>query len=451
MHWAIHPEALEQIFKVLNRDFDPELLTQSMHGKAELKKYLDENGLYNGFSAIEALPGEPLPGAKLSKMRDGVAIIPLIGPIFPRANLFTEWSGGKSISQLSLDFNAALRSDQIHTILFNVDSPGGEITGVSEFAQMIFEAGCGRGGKKKIIAYVSGMAASAAYWISSGADEIVIGTTAELGSIGVVAGFVDRAKQDEKYGVQRIEVVSSQSPKKRSRPTTDEGRAEIQRVVDDLADVFIGEVAKMRKTEVETVLSKFGRGGLIIGENAVKAGMADRISSLESTIQMAIDEATPSAESLFAGGGNKKKKQTLNNGGKNMNGKEQQVEITMSVEAVKDTAPDVYAQIRQEGYDAGVGAERKRIQGIESIKAPGFETLIAENKFKPEATKESVASMILDAQEAKREKAQKDLEADAQEAAEQSQGMDSGEHADADAEKAAAVGVMVEGANEKAK
>lgn len=435
MRWAILPEALEQIFKVLERDFDPEKLAQAMHGEAEALKYIGENKVFVPHS-IESVAGDPLPNARNVSVRDGVAILPIIGPIFPRANLFTMLSGGVSINQLALDFNAALRSEQVHTIIFNIDSPGGEITGVSEFADMVFRAGKSveENERKPIITYVSGMMASAAYWIGSAADEIIINTTSELGSIGVVAGYTDRSKYDEKQGVKRIEVISSQSPKKRASPVTDEGRTEIQRVVDSLASVFVKEVADHRGVEPDDVLNNFGKGGLLIGKDAITNEMADETGSLESVIQLAIEQNDNS---------------TFNQRSSFMNAKEKPVEFTMSYEAVRESAPDVFSQIRSEGIEEGMKLERTRIQGIESLKAPGFEAMIAENKFKPESTKESVAALILEAQDDKRKKVAEAAKRDAEKAAEQAAGIDSGDGgiATEEMEKKEAVAMMVSGAN----
>lgn len=434
MRWAILPEALEQIIAVVNRDFDPEALARSMHSDPEAMKLIGHDGAFNK-QAVAAIPGDPLPGAERVRVRDGVAIISVIGPIFPRSNLFTRFSGGVSIAQTSLDFNIALESAAVDSILFNFDSPGGDITGVSEFSQMIYMAGCGGKKRKAILGYASGMMASAAYWIGSSVDELFVNTTSEVGSIGVVAGFTDQSQRDEKAGVKRIEVISSQSPKKRASPSTDTGRAEIQRVVDELADVFIAEVARNRKVETEDVANNFGEGGLIIGENTIKRKMADQVGSLEGVISLAVDRYKPKSNIFY--------------GGTPMDAKEKKVEFTMTVEAVKEQSPEVYEQIKQSGFVAGADAERKRIQAIETIKAPGFEALIAENKFDPEATKESVASLVLEAQEKKRSDVAKALKEDGEEAANKTEGTESGsgEYADEDADRKSAVNAMVSGAN----
>jgi ClpP class serine protease len=96
--------------------------------------------------------------------------------------------------------------------------------------------------------------------------------------------YLDTSKRDEKSDVRRVEIVSSSSPDKRLDPNTDAGRAKVQSMVDALADVFIGSVAKFRGTTPERVASDFGRGGVMVGAQAKAAGMVDRIGSLETVI-----------------------------------------------------------------------------------------------------------------------------------------------------------------------
>jgi signal peptide peptidase SppA len=256
--WAILPEMLETIISVANREAS---ITE----------------LRDAFAVKDA---EPLPGARRAEIRDGIAIIPVFGPIFPRANLFTWMSGATSIQTLAKDLAVAVNDRAVGGIVLNIDSPGGEVTGVNEFAAMVKAAR----GVKPITAYVLGYAASAGYWIASAAGKVVADATAELGSIGVVAGYQDTRGKDEKAGVKNIEIVSSISPNKRPDLSTDEGRAQIQKIVDDLADVFVRAVADNRGVPVGKVLSDFGQGGTLVGENAVRAGLADSLGSFESVM-----------------------------------------------------------------------------------------------------------------------------------------------------------------------
>jgi len=245
--WAIRPEMLGVIIDVARRQGD--------------------------VAAVEARLGRPLKNAQAAITRDGVAILDVLGPIFPRANMMTEISGATSLQILARDLTTAVEDPKISAILMTFDSPGGRVGDVAETAAMIRAATQ----RKPVVAYVSDQAASAAYWLASAASRIVTARTATLGSIGVVAG-VRKASSDT------VEIVSSQSPHKRVDPTTDEGRAPIQTMVDRLAQEFVSDVAKYRGTSEHRVLTEFGRGGSLVGADAVAAGMADAIGSFEAVL-----------------------------------------------------------------------------------------------------------------------------------------------------------------------
>lgn len=251
------PERLEELLAIAARENDPSP------------------------EALEAYRSQALARAERATRRDDVAILNVAGPLFKRANLFTEFSGATSYDILRRDLQAALDDPGIHGILLSVDSPGGEVHGTDELAKAIFAAR----GVKPIHAYVSGLGASAAYWIASAADRVIVSDAALLGSIGVVMGMTDTSKRDEARGVKAFQFVSSQSPDKRPDLNTDEGRSRIQSTVDALADVFIAAVAKHRAVKPEKVTSEFGRGGVLVGAAAVAVGMADAVGTFESALE----------------------------------------------------------------------------------------------------------------------------------------------------------------------
>ncbi|AWH15056.1 peptidase [Aeromonas phage 85AhydR10PP] len=212
------------------------------------------------------------------EMRDGIAIIPVTGVISRYASMFSAICGGTSTQNLATAIQAALDDPSCRGILLAVDTPGGEANGIHELSEMIYAAR----GKKPIKAYVSGTGASAGYWIAAAADEVIMDATAMVGSIGTVQSFRFRKEKDE--SVETLELVSSQSPDKRLDPRTDAGKAKYQASLDQLSDVFIDCVAKYRGVKRAKVLSDFGQGWCLIGADAVKAGMADKLGSYESTI-----------------------------------------------------------------------------------------------------------------------------------------------------------------------
>jgi signal peptide peptidase SppA len=263
--WLILPSSLSEILTVADRMGDPEALASRV--------------------------GRPLTNTRTVERRDsGVAVIPVVGPIFRYANLLTEISGATSTQVLATDIQAAIDDRSVRGIVLDVNSPGGEATGIHELAQLIFDARA----KKPIWAYVGGTGASAAYWIASAAERVLVDATALLGSIGVVMTYRDERERQAKSGVKTIEIVSSSSPDKRLDPDTERGRTKVQQLVDDMAGVFVSSVARNRGVSAETVTNDFGRGGLLMGAAAVSAGMVDGVASLESAITALAGSASPS-------------------------------------------------------------------------------------------------------------------------------------------------------------
>lgn len=268
------------------------------------------------------------------RMRDGVAVISVMGPIFPRADFFTEISGATSIERLALLFGEALAADDVKAIVLHVDSPGGQITGVHEFAGQVFAAR----NIKPVVAYVSGTGASAAYWIASAAQRLIADETAVLGSIGVVTAWTDDKEARKSRGLTDYEVVSSQSPNKRLDPTSEEGRSAMQHLLDETADIFIADVARHRGKRAAVVTERFGQGGVMLAAEAVKVGMVDEIGNLEDVI------------AALSGVGGKTKTDRNNFAAKTNK------ETTMDKAELAAAHPELLAQIKAEAASAA-GAE----------------------------------------------------------------------------------------------
>lgn len=266
--WAIVPSELQKMAAILQRHHEPSAL--GPEGPAFLKRDY----------AMMAGPGaQRLPGSQVSHVIDGVAVIPVVGPIFPRANMMTEHSGATSVSSLQNDLRVALANPEVGSVLIQMDTPGGAVSGIAAFAEAL-----AAGAKRKPTAvHVMGMGASAGYWIASAAGRIAMDRTAMVGSIGVVGARPVQVAPDAN-GDMWIEIVSSNAPNKRPDPTQDEGRAELVSELDAIEAIFLGDVAKGRNVSTSRVLSDFGRGGVLIGASAVQAGMADVVQAYDVTL-----------------------------------------------------------------------------------------------------------------------------------------------------------------------
>lgn len=270
--WAIEPEYLAAIEAIALRAYDAAALDVVREDGHQAR-------LAASVAAVAAVGG-PLQGAGLSTVRDGRAVVPVLGPIFPRANALNSSAEGTPLDALMRDFRVAESSSAVEEIVMLFDTPGGVVSGLGEAALAIREA------SKPVTAFVTGHAASAGYWLASQAREIVLEPAAMVGSLGVVMSG-NRQMQPGADGRMDFEVVSSGAPYKRPDMSTDEGRAVIQAMVDDAEAVFFADVAAGRRVSLATVRNDFGQGGMMMAKAAVSAGMADRIGTLESVLKTA--------------------------------------------------------------------------------------------------------------------------------------------------------------------
>lgn len=206
---------------------------------------------------------------------DGIAVIKIDGSLMYRGE-DAFWWGCDSYDSIQAAFDECLADDNVKGIVFDINSPGGEVNGCADLGNRIFEA---RGKKPYgIVARTGGMMCSAAYWIGSSCEKVFCADNGTLGSIGVLCSF---SKWSEDLIKTQV-VVSDLSPDKAATPDTPEGLALIKKELNDLASVFIETVARNRETTYQDVLNNYGKGAVFIGADAVKAGLADGVISLDA-------------------------------------------------------------------------------------------------------------------------------------------------------------------------
>lgn len=354
-----------------------------------------EHEFAGNLEALEQKLGRPLGSTAKTSIRGGVAIIPVAGPLFRYANLMTDYSGATAYGMLALDIRAAVEDPSVTAIVLNIDSPGGQVKGANELAKQIREAR----DVKPVVAYIDGDGASAAYWLASQASEIVADEAAVIGSLGVMAGIT---VADARPGAKTYSYVSSQSPLKNADPSTPEGNKEMQRLVDEQAQVFLGSVATGRGTTVENVLEQYGQGAVYTGAEALKRGMIDSIGSFEAVVERLSNGSKPAA---FGG----MKAGAPNMVIKNEAGAEVKLPDTLSAAWIAEQFPSVAQALRAEGVATvdvatakaeGAAAERERINSIEALAMPGTEALVAQFKADGNMTAEKAAMELIKATKA---------------------------------------------------
>ena len=211
-----------------------------------------------------------------------VAILPLFGTIVPRANMLTDVSGATSAERFGAQFDMLVADPQVDAIVLDVDSPGGNIQGIEEVSRKIFEAR----GTKPIVAVANHTMASAAYWIASSADQVVVTPSGEVGAIGVFTVHEDMSQALEQDGV-KMTIIKAGKYKAEGNPyepLSEETKAFIQARVTESYDNFVNAVARNRGVLTGIVKDSFGEGRMVGAMQAVSLGMADRIGTLEEAI-----------------------------------------------------------------------------------------------------------------------------------------------------------------------
>lgn len=216
---------------------------------------------------------------------NGVAVIPLVGTVMPTS----DWGDEAALDSFTAQFKSAMSNDTIAGIVLFIDSPGGSALGVDEVSQMIHAAR----GTKPMVAFVAGMAASAAYYIASAADQIISGTSSLTGSIGVVSVHLSYAEMLKNYGMKPT-VTTYGKNKAVGNPyenLSDSSKAVIQDRVNAYGRMFDAAVARNRGVSTADVAAKFGQGKVFVGAEAKAIGMIDEIGTFEFAVNLAMSMA----------------------------------------------------------------------------------------------------------------------------------------------------------------
>lgn len=270
--WAIKPLALGAILDILAHRADGHVFT-------------DEE-LADRIGGAQAAQRQP-------QRAGSVAVLPLYGAIFPRANLFTEMSGATSLQKWSAQFRELDSASKVSNIVLDIASPGGSVELVPETAEMI------RNASTPVTAVANAQAASAAYWLAAQADEIVVTPSGEVGSIGVWTAHDDFSRMERNTGVERT-LISAGKYKVEANPWEplgDEARAALQKAVDEFYGMFVDDVAQGRGTSTAKVIGGFGEGRMVLARDSVREGMADRVATLDQVVSDLASSAKSSSRS----------------------------------------------------------------------------------------------------------------------------------------------------------
>jgi len=259
--WAIEPSKLQELLAVLAFRAAGHTFTA-----AEIQARIGGGG-----------------GGSSASSQGAVAIIPVRGIIANRMGSMDDSSGGTSCERIAAMIDQVAADPSVSTIVYDFDTPGGTVTGIETLAAKIFALR----GVKKQIAMVTGMCASAGYWLGSQCDEIVSVPDGEIGSIGTRwTPHADLSGALEKQGIVVTEIYSGKYKTEGSpnQPLSAEAKAFKQSQSDAIYDKFVKAVARGRGTTPAKVENGYGEGRVLFAKDAKAAGLIDRIATMDETL-----------------------------------------------------------------------------------------------------------------------------------------------------------------------
>jgi signal peptide peptidase SppA len=269
--------------------------TPLLIARAKLEVILGVLGPRLAGGTLEPLEPGTDPRPLSSVTAEKIAVVSVIGTLVSRSAYLDATSGLVSYGDIGDAIAGAMSDPTVRGVILDVDSAGGEVGGLFDLVDRI--RAMRTASDKPLWAVANESALSAAYAIASAADRLYVTRTGEVGSIGVVAVHVDESGADAKAGLAWTFIFAGDRKVDANahEPLSERARTTIQADVDRLYTEFCALVATNRGLSPETVRGT--NAAIYRGELAIRAGLADRLGTLNLAIaEMAaeLDRAAPS-------------------------------------------------------------------------------------------------------------------------------------------------------------
>jgi protease IV len=210
-------------------------------------------------------------GSRSFKLHQNIGVIPIEGVISDSGDIVDQ------IEEFADD-------QDIRAVVLRIDSPGGAVAPAQEIYQAVLELKK----KKKVIVSMGSVAASGGYLIAVASDRILANPGTITGSISAVMHHANIEELMKKIGVASS-VVKSGKFKDIGSPTrkmTDEEKAIIQGIIDDIYNQFVEVIVQNRKMPVQDVL-QLADGRIFSGRQAKKLGLIDDLGGFSDAVALA--------------------------------------------------------------------------------------------------------------------------------------------------------------------
>jgi len=216
-----------------------------------------------------------------------VAVVEINAPLTTGGSPTTLMSMGyPSSEQLAYEIRQLNERPDVGSVLFVINSGGGSVVATHEVYEAIEDV------DKPRVSYFREVAASGAYYISSGSDYIISEPTALTGSIGVVASTMSMAGLFEKVGIDAEDITSGENKDMGSvyGNLTSEQRDIIQGMVDEIFQDFKNIVIENRGNKLNrNKIDEIFDGRIMTGRQALSYGLVDATGNKRDALMKAAE------------------------------------------------------------------------------------------------------------------------------------------------------------------
>ena len=190
-----------------------------------------------------------------------------------------------SARRLAKDILQAAKDDAVAGIILHVDSPGGSVVASEMIASAVEDARTVY--HKPVVAFMSSVAASGGYWISSPADAIVAAPSTITGSIGVLFARFDVQGLLDLVGVhpQHVGTHEHAGWQGASRSLTAQEVEQLEESIGTMYEAFVEHVAQGRHRSFGEI-EPLAHGRVWSGTRALELGLVDALGGPELAIDM---------------------------------------------------------------------------------------------------------------------------------------------------------------------
>ncbi|HKD03772.1 MAG TPA: signal peptide peptidase SppA [Terriglobales bacterium] len=173
--------------------------------------------------------------------------------------------------------------DSIKGIIIHVNSPGGGVAASEEIYSQVKRIRDQK--KKRIVASISTVGASGAYYVSSATNKIYANNGSVVGSIGVIAEWVNYGDlmRWAKLKPEVLKVGEFKDTGDPSREMTPAERAYMQGLIDNMYGQFVSAVAEGRHAKSEDIKA-IADGRVWTGQQALGMHLIDQVADFQGAV-----------------------------------------------------------------------------------------------------------------------------------------------------------------------